>query len=76
MEIKTKYDINDKVWTMSENEPIEFIITDIEIYYHKNIPITIWYIDENDEGYSEKFVFPTKEELLKQQINETLDSKR
>lgn len=65
MTIKTKYNLGDKVWVMAVDGPTQFHISNIEAYLHQNMPQSIWYIDDNDEGYAEEFVSPTKEELLK-----------
>ena len=69
MEIKTKYNIGDKVWVMNnDDEPTEFIIANIEIRKHNSLrPVLIFYSDGTEDviGYWEERVFPTKEELLK-----------
>ena len=69
MEIKTKYNIGDKVWVMnSDDEPVEFIIGSIEIRKHNCLrPMLIFYSDGKEDviGYWEERVFPSKEELLK-----------
>lgn len=65
MEIKTKYNLNDKIWVMRDNEPTQIIIDSIEVFISKHFPRIIYYINDFDEGYSEKQVFSTKEELLK-----------
>lgn len=65
MEIKTKYNIGDKVWAMYDNEPSEFIIYSIQAFFYEDLPYSIWYINNDDEGYQEDVLFPTKEELLK-----------
>lgn len=69
MEIKTKYNIGDKVWVIADNEPTEFLIDSIEIFIlnmgQYGIGQSIWYVNKENEGYERHQVFPTKEELLK-----------
>ena len=68
MEIKTKYNIGDKVWVMNgDDEPVEFIIANIEIRKHNWCHrLLIFYMDEAEDVVGlEEEVFPTKEELLK-----------
>ena len=75
MEIKTKYNIGDKFWLMSENKPKEFCVTDIWIHLY-NVPCdnyqthlihNISYEDNNNPKRimikEEEFV-PTKKDLL------------
>ena len=62
MEIKTRYNIGDKVWVIADNKPTGFIIANI-ITYACQGHTSIWYVDENDEGYSQDNVFSTKEEI-------------
>lgn len=69
MEVKTKYNVGDKVWVIADNKPTEFLIDSIEIFIndvgHHGISQSIWYVDKNNEGYQEHQVFPTKEKLIK-----------
>ena len=69
MQIKTKYNIGDKVWVIVNNKPTELLINSIEIFIHDmgqyRIGYSIWYVDKKNEGFEETQVFPTKEELLK-----------
>lgn len=66
MKIETKYSIGDKVWVMNYNEPTEFVVCDIEIFIHTEVPQGIWYSDEDGIGWLEEQVYSTKEELLKE----------
>lgn len=63
MEIKTKYNIGDKVWLMHNNKcvlkRIENISIDVSNMYIQYL------FDGNDIWLSEKYLFPNKEELLK-----------
>lgn len=63
MEIKTKYNIGDTVWFMHKNRCVSMKIENI------NIEVKIKYIqyifNESEIWISEKYLFPTKEELLK-----------
>lgn len=79
MEIKTKYNIGDKVWTMFRNKVIYFIISRIEVrvdeketsivYTSKDIYDEYSYLAGRDVKRnfvrSEDKLFPTKDELLK-----------
>lgn len=78
MEIKTIYNIGDKVWVMSNNVPIHTKITDH--YFNNNYgkekkPVSEllgWELDKTEIAYAmecpikrmESEMFPTKEELL------------
>ena len=80
MEIETKFDIGDRVFYMEKNKVEESIITDIEIIVglkkengminYDNIKTVIkseiYYVDMNrDLKYHPRWLFKTKEELLK-----------
>ncbi len=36
MIIKTEFDLNDKVWFMKDNKPVQVIISSIEVLYTNN----------------------------------------
>lgn len=63
MEIKTKYNIGDKVWFMHDNKcvlkKVENIRIDVDDMYIQYI------FNGNEIWLSEKHLFSTKEELLK-----------
>lgn len=70
MEIKTKYNIRDRVYILFDNKVEDFIIEAITIVAHREYPISICYISYNiipgeNTRFDEEKVFPTKEELLK-----------
>ena len=80
MKIETKFDIGDRVFYMEKNKVEESIITDIEIIVglkkengminYDNIKAfiksEIYYVDMNrDLKYHPRWLFKTKEELLK-----------
>ena len=70
MEIKTKYNIGDRVYTLFDNKVENFIIEGINIVADKEYPILIQYLSYNiipgeNTRFDEERVFPTKEELLK-----------
>lgn len=74
MEIKTKFNIGDKVWTTNaDDEPVEFIIGNIEIRRHRWLrPTLIFYTDDEETITGmEEDTFSTKEELLKSLSDET-----
>ena len=63
MTIKTKYDIGQEVWVKVQGKPTKLKIMGV----YK--PVEQWlFIVENDElhiALEERYLFPTKEELLK-----------
>ena len=77
MEVKTKYNIGDEVWTMLNNRPHCFRIAGIEVFQNslrtfvrnvehtntgtRNNPQHLYFLDSN--------CFPTKEELIKNLFN-------
>jgi hypothetical protein len=80
MKVETKFDIGDRVFYMEKNKVEENIITDIEIIVgleeengminYDNIKTVIkseiYYVDMNrDLKYHPRWLFKTKEELLK-----------
>lgn len=70
MEIKTKYNIGDKVWVMDDNQPTEITINGLsgeyKIIENVNYHITLYYSNDSWKiCFYENEVFPTKEELLK-----------
>lgn len=63
MTISTKYDIGDMVWFMYDNICVLKKVENINIdVYHKYVQ---YMFDENSIWLSEKYLFSTKEELLK-----------
>lgn len=79
MDIKTKYDIGDKVYAMHNNKVVSFTIDEIEVmFYSKKPQLVKYYSKERYEEYSfssgyneshrwykyEDSLFPSKEELL------------
>lgn len=63
MMIDTKYDIGQKVWFMYQNECVNMEIEDIRIQTN---PLYIQYVFNNRSIWlSVKYIFSTKEELLK-----------
>lgn len=61
--IDTKYDIGQKVWFMYQNECVNMEIEDIRIQTN---PLYIQYVFNNRSIWlSVKYIFSTKEELLK-----------
>lgn len=65
MEIKTKYNLEDKVWALVNNTPKEITIVKIKFMAQRNTRNSLWYADSNGNGYTEQRLFSTKEELLK-----------
>lgn len=68
MEIKTKYNIGDKVFLLIRNKVERYPIVDIRIEVsgmRKNTSYRLQTKAGHTEYYSEDEVFPTKEELLK-----------
>ena len=69
MEIKTKYNIGDKVYAIHEGKIRDFIVYRVFITAHGDYTPSISYApyhhDEFNRLFDECEVFPTKEELLK-----------
>lgn len=71
MEIKTRFDIGDKAWTLSHNRAVEFEVCSISISKSKTLlPVTyITYCGTHDDGKTitaiESDCFVSKEELIK-----------
>lgn len=68
MTIETKYNIGDEVWVCYNMMLEKMIITHISIYCRKRgdgFRTEIRYVLNNCISVSEKMLFPTKEELLK-----------
>lgn len=73
MEIKTKYNLCDSVWTMKDNRVHNIIIESIStrsqmvptgLNYGVELQQSITYTDTHGEVYFENELFPTKEELI------------
>lgn len=68
MELKTKFNVNDIVWFMEKNKPVEEKIWNIEIIIGKNPRIKyIFFNTKNNESHRvmmEDEVFSTKKDLL------------
>lgn len=70
MEIKTRFDIGDKAWTLSRNKAVEFEVCSISISRSKTLlPITyITYCGASRDGKVitaiESECFASKEELI------------
>lgn len=70
MEIRTRFDIGDKVWTLSHNKAVEFEVCSISISRSKTLlPITyITYCGAFNDGKittaPESDCFASKEELI------------
>lgn len=80
MEIKTKYNIGDKVWTMNDNTPTCITIRTITTVTREDNSTIVFYVSQetfadslplsddvifNQRQFVEHSVFPSKEELLK-----------
>lgn len=63
MTIETKYNIGDEVWVKVQGKPTKFKV----VGFYKPFA-ELLYLIENDDTYialEAKYLFPTKEELLK-----------
>lgn len=70
MEIKTKYNIGDKVWWINDNKALTGEILSVHFHQWSDESVTKEYTVEQyavSGGHvvNEKYLFPTKEELLK-----------
>ena len=64
MEEKTKFNINETVWVVSDNKVIQRRITGIEISIEDSDQPKITYDTIGGVKYSEQDVFKTKQELI------------
>lgn len=77
MEVKTKYNIGDEVWTMLNNRPHCFRIAAIEVFrnslrtFVRNVEHTNTGTRNNPQRlyFLDSACFPTKEELIKNLFN-------
>lgn len=65
MEIKTKFNINDEIWTMADNKAVTGIIKSISINIISNKTEINYVMMFNNRIREESKCFKTKEELLK-----------
>ena len=69
MTIETKFNIGDEVWFMKENKPTKKVVDFIEIIAASTTSKSFIQYGLKMEGVvervTEKYLFPTKEELLK-----------
>lgn len=65
MEIKTKFNIGDKVWTIYNDKVQTITINKIKIECSSSQPIITYMQDYVSDYFDEKKLFKTKEELLK-----------
>ena len=69
MTIETKFNIGDEVWFMKENKPTKKVVDFIEIITASTTSKSFIQYGLKMEGVvervTEKYLFPTKEELLK-----------
>lgn len=64
MVVKTKYDIGDQVWYMSDNKINESDVTGLNICIDKTGHLNIEYTLHFNEKVAEPFLFRTKDELI------------
>ena len=66
MEIKTKFNVGDKVFYMKDNRVQSGEVRGMQVLIHRSEANIIVYVSLGDKrGYSEDFLFESKEELLK-----------
>lgn len=66
MEIKTKFNVGDEVFYMRDNRVQSGEVRGMEVYIHRSEANVIVYVSPGDSrGYTEDFLFGSKEELLK-----------
>ena len=64
MVVKTKYDIGDQVWYMSDNKINESDVTGLNICIDKTGKLNIEYTLHFNDKIAEPFLFGTKDELI------------
>lgn len=66
MEIKTKFNVGDKVFYMRDNRVQSEEVRGIQVLIHRSEVNIIVYVSSGDKrGYAEDVLFESKEELLK-----------
>lgn len=66
MDIKTKFNVGDKVFFMRDNRVQSEEVRGIQVLIHRSGVKIIVYISSGDQrGYTEDVLFESKEELLK-----------
>ena len=66
MDIKTKFNVGDKVFYMRDNRVQSGEVRGMEVFIHGSEANVIVYVSPGDSrGYTEDFLFGSKEELLK-----------
>lgn len=68
MKIETKYDIGQEVWVIDHNKPTKGIVGRIDTTHIVGLSQIIYYLNfgQNEPVIrKERFLFPTKEELIK-----------
>lgn len=66
MEIKTKFNVGDKVFYMRDNRVQSEEVRGIQVLIHRSEVNIIVYVSSGDKrGYTEDVLFESKEELLK-----------
>lgn len=66
MEIKTKFNVGDKVFYMRDNRVQSGEVRGIHVFIHRSEANIIVYLPFGDKrGYTEDVLFESKEELLK-----------
>jgi len=66
MQIETKYNYGQTLWYMHQNIPTIMVVAEIyvKVSYYKTVQTSLGYAEENKQSIKEKFLFPTKAELL------------
>ena len=66
MDIKTKFNVGDKVFFMRDNRVQSGEVRGMEVLIHRSEANVIVYVSPGDSrGYTEDVLFESKEELLK-----------
>lgn len=71
MELKSKYNIGDKVWWINDSKALVGKIESVHLHRYKDNPVTIadYFVKQNDKSevhlVREECLFLTKEELIK-----------
>lgn len=66
MEIKTKFNVGDKVFYMRDNRVQSGEVRGMQVLIHRSEADVIVYVSFGDQrGYTEDVLFESKEELLK-----------
>ena len=68
MEVRTKYNVGNKLWTINKNKALEFEVESVSARVDEQETMILYYAKEENTfigtAYEEKYCFASKEELI------------